>query len=571
MQARLQLSSLEAIRPAISVEDYPAFSHLSVLFAIQLLLIYINLSIGWKGGHMNISKEAYSRNNILMLILLACIIISVFHPYPYDNAVTRWALSRQLIDNGSIIIDPYAEYTSDRAFSNGHYYCDKAVLTSIAAAIPYGIARTIANAARFEIPPQAYRYIAERLSVGISFILLMLFMKKELKRSGKPLFLPLLALGAGSILLPYATLLYGHVPAAFFLFMSYCCQKKNKYLQADIFGALAAATEFPVILPFLILAAYRGRKYWSPGKILRLTGIVLIAFLPQLIHNWIAFGSPLTMGYSLETVEAFEGMSQGLFGFTLPSLRAIYLLLLSPERGLFFYMPWAALGVAGFFIGKHFISVLKTNPLPLITVSYILLFSAYYMPTGGWAFGPRHLIPILPFFAIGLAEFVSISRKHLFMAVIAVLPSIIIALTGTFGEIHQPVHPFENPLPLPQWNIGISMMLDGHHSLWLLGSVGFASTAIALLALWGLSIRESKFSWKGIAILFLWFLFAIPAYFQDLDGKTDYYRGVLAEHRQEWELASEYYGAAAEDPSAPDIVTERYEFCRSIYLNNDSY
>ena len=513
----------------------------------------------------------YKRYSLLFLLLASLIMLSVFHPYPYDNVVTRWALSRQLIDNGSIIIDPYTEYTSDRAFSNDHYYCDKAVLTSIAAAVPYGITRAISNTARFEIPQSAYRYIAERLSVGISFILLMLFLIKELKRSEKSMFLPVLALGAGSILLPYSTLLYGHVPAALFLFISYYYQNKNKYLQADIFGALAAATEFPVILPFLILAAYRGRKYWSPDKVLRLTGIILLAFLPQLIHNWIAFGSPFTMGYSLETVEAFEGMSQGLFGFTLPSLRSLSLILLSPERGLFFYMPWAALGLEGFFHGKRLISVLKKNPLPLMAVTYVILFSAYYMPTGGWAFGPRHLIPVIPFFALGLAKFVSISRKHLFMAVVLVLPSIIIALIGTFGEIHQPVHPIENPIPLPQWNIGISMMLDGHHSLWLLGSAGAASITIALLALWGLSFRKSSFSWKGIIILFLWFLLIIPAYFQNWGGKTDYYKGVLAEHRQEWRLAVEYYEKAAEDPSAPEIILDKYEFCRSMYLNDASY
>lgn len=519
---------------------------------------------------MNTKKFTYSRNNILMLILLVFIIISVFHPYPYDNVVTRWALSRQLIDNCSIIIDPYTEYTSDRAFSNGHYYCDKAVLPSIAAAIPYGITRSITDIISLQISPSAYRYIAERLSVGISFILLMLFVIKELRRSGKPMLLPVLALGAGSILLPYSTLLYGHVPAAFFLFMSFYCQNREKYLEADIFGALAAATEFPVMLPFLILAAYRGKKYWSPVKILRLAVIILLAFLPQLIHNRIAFGSPLTMGYSLETVEAFEGMSQGLFGFTLPALKSFYLILLSPERGLFFYMPWAALAFAGFFIGKHFISVLKTNPLPLITVSYILLFSAYYMPTGGWAFGPRHLIPVIPFFAIGFARFVSKSRKHLFMAALLVLPSILIALIGTFGEIHQPVHPVDNPLPLPQWNIGLTMMFDGHHSLWLFGYMGVVIFTVALLLLWGTVLRNSKFTWKGIAVLLLWILLTIPAYFQKWGGKTDYYRGILAEHRQEWKLASEYYEAATEDPSSPEIVLEKYDFCRSMYLNEAS-
>lgn len=502
------------------------------------------------------------RYPVIIILLVSFTVLSVFHPYPYDNVVTRWALSRQLVENGSITIDPYIEYTNDRAFSENHYYCDKAVLTSIAAAIPYGITKAVADLVKLEVPPSAYRYIAERLSAGISFILLMLFMLRELKRSDKHQYLPLLALGAGSILLPYSTLLYGHVPAAFFLFMSYHCQNRKKYLQADIFGSLAAATEFPVILPFLILAAYRGRTYWKPLKFLQLAGMIVLAFMPQLLHNWIAFGSPSTMGYSLETVEAFEGMSRGIFGFTFPSLKAIYLLLLSPERGLLFYMPWTILGIAGFFKGNRLIPVLKKNPLPLMIITYVILFSAYYMPSGGWAFGPRHLIPIVPFFVIGLAKFVSISRKHLFMAAVLVLPSILIALIGTFGEIHQPVHPVDNPLPLPQLNIGLTMILDGHHSLWLPGSAGAAIIITALFALWTWPVRKSRFSWKGIVPLFLWCLLIIPSALKQWDGKTDFYRGALAQHREEWGLAADYYEAAALDPSAPDIVLQKAEYCR---------
>ncbi len=102
----------------------------------------------------------YSTTRIypMIILLVSLAVLSVFHPYPYDNVVTRWALSRQLIDNASITIDPYTEYTNDRAFFRNHYYCDKAVTTSIIAAIPYGITKTIINLTRFEIPPSA-RYV----------------------------------------------------------------------------------------------------------------------------------------------------------------------------------------------------------------------------------------------------------------------------------------------------------------------------------------------------------------------------------------------------------------------------
>ncbi|MBD3276853.1 MAG: hypothetical protein GF388_00990 [Candidatus Aegiribacteria sp.] len=508
------------------------------------------------------SHSIQNKSTVLLFVLIALAILTSFHTYPYDNVVTRWALTRQVVDKGSIRIDPYVQYTSDRALSEGNYYCDKAVLTSLFAAVPYGASKAISSITGLHPSPGLKRYIAERLVTGASLILLLLIIRRFLKKKGYSTFLPLLALGAGSILLPYSTLLYGHVPAAFFIFMSWYFQQSKRYALADLTGALAAAIEFPVLLIFLVLLVYRGRSNLSVKKIARTAGFLVLAFLPQLLHNWAAFGNPLTMGYSLETAEAFEGMSEGLFGFTLPSIRSLYLLVLSPERGLLFYMPWITLGFWGFFSGKRFFTVLKNNPLPIIMISYTVLFSAYYMPTGGWAYGPRHLIPVIPFTAVGLADFVKKNSKRKFTALVLILPSILIALIGVFGEIHQPVHPVENPLPIPQWNIGLQMMLKGHHSLWLLGSIGTIAISSSLLLLWGSFLRKTRISWPGFAILGLWVLLILFSSMQDWGGRIDYYRGVLAQHREEWALAVYYYEKAASDPSAPDIVIERAEYCR---------
>ena len=88
-----------------------------------------------------------------------------------------------------------------------------------------------------------------------------------------------------------------------------------------------------------------------------------------------------------------------------------------------------------------------------------------------------------------------------------------------------------------------------------------------VLNIWGIVLKNGKFTWKGIAALFIWSLLIIPSLLQHWGGKTDYYRGVLAEHRQEWVLAAEYYETAAEDPSAPDIVTERIGYCRLMQVH----
>jgi len=491
----------------------------------------------------------------LAVVVCLLITLSVVHPYPYDNVVTRWALTRQIVEEGTLQIDPYSHLTSDRAFFEGNFYCDKAVLTSIIAVVPHMVVRAFGSVS--SLPG---RYIAERIVSGASLILLLCILAGRLTRSGKPAYLPLIALGLGSILLPYSTLLYGHVAAALFLFLCFHFQKEGKFALSDLFGALAAATEFPVLLPVLILLAYRKREYWSVSRFLRFAGLLFLAMIPQFAHNWMAFGNPFTVGYSLETVSSFEGMGRGLFGFTLPSPKALYMLTFSPERGLFFYMPWAIPGLIGFFSRKRFLQVLRTDPRPLLIVSYILLFSAYYMPSGGWAFGPRHLIPVIPFLALGLSRFVSGNGKLRFIAAMLILPAMIQALAGTFGEIHLPVHPVDNPVPLPQWNISLKMLFDGHHSLWLFGTAGVIILASSSLALWLGTLRKCRFAWLGVTSLLLWALLFFMAD-KDTGGRIDYYRGVLAEHREEWLLAAGYFSDAARDPSAPPIVGERAEYC----------
>jgi hypothetical protein len=507
-----------------------------------------------------------TRWTLVTVVTIALIVLSSFHPYPYDNVVTRWVLARQIVEQRTVRIDPYVRLTSDRAVSDGHSYCDKAVVTSALAVVVYRPFHFLAHAGRWASRdwfPAAARYVAERCVVGGSFVLILGALWMQLREDEVAARVAVLALGLASILLPYATLLYGHVPAAAFLFLSYCFQKQGRFGLADSFGALAAATEFPVALLFSILVLYRGRSYWSALRVLRIAGLVLIAFSPQLLHNWLAFGSPTTLGYTLETAKAFAGMQRGFFGFTWPRPWALYLLLLSPERGMLFYMPWTALGFAGFVMGRRLGDVLRSDPRPLLVVTYLLLFSAYFMPSGGWAFGPRHLIPIMPLLALGLGEFASGSRRRWFLVWMLLLPSILQMLIGVFGEIHQPLHPPESPVPLPQVTIGLAMLLDGHHSLWLPGAVGVAALSAAAVALWALNARRCRFHWTGALALCLWVAAAGLGAGQG-EVSTSFYRGVLAAHRKEFALAAKYFSEAARDPSAPGSPRGWAEYYRRL-------
>ena len=507
----------------------------------------------------------YSSISVAVIAASLLISLSVFHPYPYDNVVTRWGLAERLVSQGNIGIDTWSGLTNDKAEYKGHYYSDKSFLPSVVAAIsvlPMRLFNSITE-------PDAYpvggidRYIAERLTVSLALFVLLLLLRKYCKREGVSSYLPVIAVGLGSILLPYSTLLYTHVPAALFLFACYATQRSGKYLASDVLGAVAVSYEYTLLLPFLVILLYRDRCYWDTLRGVRVILILLLAFLPQLAHNWIAFGSPFRMGYGLEAESSFPVASSGFFGFTYPTPERLYMILLSPERGIFFYMPWAALGFWGLLGGRGWLQRLRFDPLPAVVLLYIIMYAAQNASTAGWAYGQRYLIPIVPFLALGLGRFAAGSNLRKSLAAAAVLPGIILALLGTFGEVHLPVHPVGNPIPLPQLNISLNMMLRGHHSTWLLGGVGTVLLSASALACWFAVMHKAGLRWICMMWIPPWLLLAVISLGENWGGKVDYYRGILAQHRKEWDLAAEYYEKALEDESAPEIIRNRLMYVRS--------
>jgi hypothetical protein len=127
------------------------------------------------------------------------------------------------------------------------------------------------------------------------------------------------------------------------------------------------------------------RRYWRP-LVFFLFPVVLSGAL-SLWWNWLRFGSVWDTGY-LES-ERFNG--DWLFG--------IFGLLLSPGRGIIWYSPVLLLGVFGlrwFWRNQR----LSFTLIALLSLCYLLLYAKWYMWHGGFSWGPRFLVPALPFWAL---------------------------------------------------------------------------------------------------------------------------------------------------------------------------
>lgn len=148
--------------------------------------------------------------------------------------------------------------------------------------------------------------------------------------------------------------------------------------------------------PALVLGAalaWRGRADAS-----RRAAILVALLAGGLAVAWgasaLRFGAGANFGYGGEALRFTNPLLSGTFG-----------LLLSPGRGLIFYAPLAVIGLVRLFRGVPSSVLALCAGVPLALVLTVARFEGWH---GGSAWGPRHLLPVLPLLA---APAVLASRK----------------------------------------------------------------------------------------------------------------------------------------------------------------
>ena len=120
-----------------------------------------------------------------------------------------------------------------------------------------------------------------------------------------------------------------------------------------------------------------------------IVGVLLVAY------NLVRFGSPFDTGYHFESGE----------GFTTPIWQGLWGLLFSPYRSTFLHTPLFIASMVAFvpFWRRH---RSEAAAIAAISVTLILMYSAWWMWWGGYAWGPRFLVPLTPFWVLLLAPVV---------------------------------------------------------------------------------------------------------------------------------------------------------------------
>jgi hypothetical protein len=333
-----------------------------------------------------------------------------------DNQSSHYDLIRAL-DAGRTTIDAGPYRTKDKAYYKGHWYSARAPGLAIYSLPFYEVINAV-DAPALARTSQALRGEDEMIyfvglwgSVlpGLVMLLLVWRVAERFEPGyGGP---TAVALGLGTMVLPFSTLLFSHVFAATLGFAAFAIMIRERagpprpllLAAAGVIMGYAIASEYPLALVAGVLGLYLLSRPGALGlrPLATRAGAYLlgglVGIVPLLLYNHAAFHSWTHLAYS-----NIPQQHQGFFGISAPSLRVLATLLFD-SRGLLTLSPVLAMGGVGTVLLYRRGHRAEALAIAGICVLYLGYNSGYYLPFGGGAPGPRFLITMLPFLAFPIA------------------------------------------------------------------------------------------------------------------------------------------------------------------------
>jgi hypothetical protein len=236
----------------------------------------------------------------------------------------------------------------------------------------------------------------------------------------------------------------------------------------------------PIIGVYLIFALRRqGRKLVAKYLLGFLSGSICASSILLGLYNYWSFGKFFVSSEQLYLHSA------SLFGnFTYPVDQGLLLNLLTPMRGLFLFSPVLLLGVWGFWKMLRDSSIDREALLILsVFLGILMLYSAWYDPTGGLSFGPRLIVSSIPFLLIPAGFVISKARDRFAYSFIYLLYAVGVCINGAAAFVGVLAPPTKSWLVSPFFSTTLPSLLSGKLDGWWKGYAGDLSFIIMVSVL----------------------------------------------------------------------------------------
>jgi len=324
------------------------------------------------------------------------------------NESIRLYFVQAVVEHGQPELDPvmdrYKVRNVDAAQKDGHYYLDKAPGLSLWVMPFYWLAHQLGVSSDYSSLPLLY-HLLHLLGVVFPAVLGLWWTRGlVLQWTGneRGATVSAVVLGLATPFAVYATLFFGHAPAAALAIGSLYYLEKGKPTLAGALAGFMVLVDTPTALLALILGIYAGLrdKKWRPLIVFGLGGAPFVGV--QFIYNAVLFGSPFTFAYAMKSSPELAAIiEKGMYGFGLPTWESLWGLSFGSMRGLFFHAPILLLAFWG-------LRVMFQTPgrraqawlLTVVLAGYYLWIAAFSDWQAGASYAPRHLIPLIPFMAV---------------------------------------------------------------------------------------------------------------------------------------------------------------------------